>query len=143
MSAVRLKSSPRINRKHRRLRNAATRLLPSPSKKILKMRLHILLSVLVYSAVLEANVLKSKRVTEASCELTASSSDDAPQFLAAAASCDTVIIPAGTTLNIETRLDMTGLSNLNIVSFTHILQAAMLTLSWCTLGSPRNNKIQS
>ncbi|KAJ3882280.1 glycoside hydrolase family 28 protein [Lentinula edodes] len=79
------------------------------------MRSHIaLLSVLVYSAVLEANVLKSKRVTEASCELTASSGDDAPQFLAAAASCDTVIIPAGATLNIETRLDMTGMSNLNI-----------------------------
>ncbi|KAF9078463.1 pectin lyase fold/virulence factor [Rhodocollybia butyracea] len=48
------------------------------------------------------------------CRLTASGGDDAPQFLAAAANCGTVTIPEGTTLNISTRLNMTGMSNLKI-----------------------------
>lgn len=49
------------------------------------------------------------------CHLTASGGDDAPQFLAAAASCGTVTIPEGTTLNISTRLNMTAMSNFKIV----------------------------
>ncbi|KAF9078343.1 pectin lyase fold/virulence factor [Rhodocollybia butyracea] len=48
------------------------------------------------------------------CRLTASGGDDAPQFLAAAASCGTVTIPEGTTLNISTRLNMTAMSNFKI-----------------------------
>ncbi|KAF7798867.1 hypothetical protein EIP86_010095 [Pleurotus ostreatoroseus] len=50
------------------------------------------------------------------CTLHASGSDDAPAFLAAAknASCSTVSIPKGTTLNIETKMDMTELQNKHI-----------------------------
>ncbi len=52
------------------------------------------------------------------CTLTASGSDDAPAFLKAAAdsSCSTVTIPAGTTLSIETKMNMTSLLNKHIVS---------------------------
>ncbi|KDR75606.1 hypothetical protein GALMADRAFT_68591 [Galerina marginata CBS 339.88] len=48
------------------------------------------------------------------CSLTASGKDDAPQFLAAVQACPTVTIPKGTTLNIQSRLNMTGLSNKHI-----------------------------
>ncbi|KAK7692025.1 hypothetical protein QCA50_005430 [Cerrena zonata] len=50
------------------------------------------------------------------CTLTASGSDDAPAFLKAAAdpSCSTVTIPQSTTLNIASRLNMTGLANKHI-----------------------------
>lgn len=51
------------------------------------------------------------------CTLTASGGDDAPQFLKAAKDCLTVTIPKKTTLNIETRLNMTGLRDKHIVSF--------------------------
>ncbi|KAF5392805.1 hypothetical protein D9757_000921 [Collybiopsis confluens] len=64
-------------------------------------------------AVSKASIISSDS-SDASCTLTASGGDDAPQFLAATTSCSTVTIPAGTTLNIETRLNMTGRSNLNI-----------------------------
>ena len=55
-----------------------------------------------------------------SCTLKASGSDDAPAFLAAAfdASCPTVTVPSGTTLSIQSKLNMTGLSNKHIVCFT-------------------------
>ncbi|KAJ7904790.1 glycoside hydrolase family 28 protein [Mycena leptocephala] len=48
-----------------------------------------------------------------SCTLAAlgSGKDDSPQFLTAMQACSTVVVPAGTTLNISTRLNMTGLSN--------------------------------
>lgn len=51
------------------------------------------------------------------CTLSASGSDDAPAFLKAAAdpSCSAVVIPQSTTLNIATRLNMTGLGNKRIV----------------------------
>lgn len=52
--------------------------------------------------------------TPSACELHASGGDDAPQFLAVVQSCSTVVIPKATTLNIETRLNMTGLNNKNI-----------------------------
>ncbi|KAF9261733.1 pectin lyase-like protein [Marasmius fiardii PR-910] len=49
------------------------------------------------------------------CTLTPSSTgDDAPQFRTAGHSCSVVTIPKGTTLNIATKLDMTGLSNVHI-----------------------------
>lgn len=50
------------------------------------------------------------------CTLTASGADDAPAFLKAAAdpSCATVVVPAQTTLNIETRMNMTGINNKHI-----------------------------
>lgn len=50
------------------------------------------------------------------CALHASGRDDAPAFLAAVhdASCSTVSIPRGTTLNIASRLNMTGLENKHI-----------------------------
>ncbi|KAJ7505741.1 pectin lyase fold/virulence factor [Mycena galericulata] len=49
----------------------------------------------------------------ASCTLTAAGAgrDDAPQFLRAMHECSTVLIPPHTTLNVSTRLNMTGLSN--------------------------------
>ncbi|GLB37346.1 putative glycoside hydrolase family 28 protein [Lyophyllum shimeji] len=50
----------------------------------------------------------------ASCTLVASGGDDAPQFLSAVKSCTTVVIPKTTTLNINSRLNMTGLSNTHI-----------------------------
>ncbi|KAK0469205.1 glycoside hydrolase family 28 protein [Desarmillaria tabescens] len=45
------------------------------------------------------------------CTLTASGEDDASQFLSAVQNCDTVVIPKNTTLNIATRLNMTGVSD--------------------------------
>ncbi|KAK0451691.1 pectin lyase fold/virulence factor [Armillaria borealis] len=48
------------------------------------------------------------------CTLTPSGGDDAPQFLAAAAACDAVVIPIGKQLNIATRMNMTGLTNTHI-----------------------------
>ncbi|KAJ6460696.1 glycoside hydrolase family 28 protein [Mycena vitilis] len=56
-------------------------------------------------------------VERASCTLTAlgSGKDDSPQLLSAWQACSTVVIPASTTLNISTRLNMTGLSNKHLV----------------------------
>lgn len=50
------------------------------------------------------------------CILSASGEDDAASFLTAAQSCATVTVPAGTTLNISTRLEMTCLQDTTIVS---------------------------
>ncbi|THU91397.1 pectin lyase-like protein [Dendrothele bispora CBS 962.96] len=55
----------------------------------------------------------TRHAESAECTLTASGSDDAPQFLNAVQTCDTVVIPASETLEIQTRLNMTGLSNKN------------------------------
>ncbi|KAG6813759.1 hypothetical protein H0H92_007711 [Tricholoma furcatifolium] len=49
-----------------------------------------------------------------SCVLRASGGDDAPQFLEAVHACSHVVIPKNETLNIETRLNMTGLHDTNI-----------------------------
>ena len=78
-----------------------------------------------------ANPLASAAGT---CTLSAGGSDDAPAFLKAAAdpSCSTVVIPQSTTLNIASRLNMTGLSNKHIVSLavtTHVISELRLTLS--------------
>ncbi|SJL10302.1 related to Exopolygalacturonase [Armillaria ostoyae] len=48
------------------------------------------------------------------CTLTASGEDDASQFLSVVQNCDTVVIPKDATLNIATRLNMTGLSDTTI-----------------------------
>ncbi|KDR75607.1 hypothetical protein GALMADRAFT_140236 [Galerina marginata CBS 339.88] len=58
--------------------------------------------------------LPTKRPGKVSCSLTASGGDDAPQFLKAVQACPTVTIPRATTLNIETRLNMTGLRDKHI-----------------------------
>jgi hypothetical protein len=50
-----------------------------------------------------------------SCTLAASGGDDAPSFVKAVQSCSTVTIPASTTLNISSKMDMTGVSNKLIV----------------------------
>ncbi|KAJ6480087.1 pectin lyase fold/virulence factor [Mycena vulgaris] len=49
----------------------------------------------------------------AQCTVSAAGSgkDDSPQLLTAMQTCSTVVVPVGTTLNISTRLNMTGLSN--------------------------------
>ncbi|KAJ7062368.1 pectin lyase fold/virulence factor [Mycena amicta] len=48
-----------------------------------------------------------------SCTLTAlgAGKDDSPQLLTAMQTCSTVVVPTTTTLNISTRLNMTGLTN--------------------------------
>ncbi|KAJ7109082.1 pectin lyase fold/virulence factor [Mycena crocata] len=58
--------------------------------------------------------LSSLRAASAqSCTLRAAGSgiDDAPAFISAMQACSTVVVPTGTTLNISTRLNTTGLSN--------------------------------
>jgi galacturan 1,4-alpha-galacturonidase len=54
----------------------------------------------------------------ASCILVAKGHgvDDSPHFLSAVQACSKVTIPSFTTLNISTRLNMTGLRNKHIVS---------------------------
>ena len=84
-----------------------------------------ILSGALLQLILLATGLRSVSATPAlsarasgTCTLTASVGDDAPAFLKAAAdpSCATVAIPAGTTLSIHTKMNMTGLSNKHIVS---------------------------
>lgn len=52
------------------------------------------------------------------CTISASGQDDSPALLAAVhvGSCNTIVIPTHTTLNISRKLDMTGLRNKHIVS---------------------------
>lgn len=66
----------------------------------------------------EASAHKTPSKPAPECTLTPSGRDDSPRFLAAARSCSTVTIPEDATLNISTKLDMTGMSNLKIVSDT-------------------------
>ncbi|RDB25271.1 putative exopolygalacturonase X [Hypsizygus marmoreus] len=56
----------------------------------------------------------SQAVSATACTLKATGRDDAPQFLHAVQTCSTVVIPEATTLNIATRLNMTGLVNKHI-----------------------------
>ncbi|KAI0352041.1 glycoside hydrolase family 28 protein [Trametes cingulata] len=76
----------------------------------------ILLSVLLHVLLSAASppILQSR--ASGTCTLTASGSDDAPAFLKAAAdsSCTTVTIPSGTTLSIQSKMNMTGLANKHI-----------------------------
>lgn len=56
----------------------------------------------------------------ATCTLAASGGDDAPAFVKAVRTCDTVIVPKDTTISIGTRVNMTGVSNKHIVSLSII-----------------------
>lgn len=56
------------------------------------------------------------------CAVTASGGDDAPHFLHAVKSCRKVVIPKKTTLNIASRLNMTGVVDKHIVN--------LFPLSW-------------
>ncbi|KAH7928674.1 pectin lyase-like protein [Leucogyrophana mollusca] len=55
-----------------------------------------------------------ERADDASCILTASGGDDGPIFVDAVQRCETVVIPAETTLSIATGMNMTGLNDRNI-----------------------------
>ncbi|KAL1691821.1 glycoside hydrolase family 28 protein [Schizophyllum commune] len=59
-------------------------------------------------------LVAARAIAAADCTLNQTGADDAPAFLAAVTDCDTITIPADTTLNISTRLNMTGLSNTHI-----------------------------
>ncbi|THH18670.1 hypothetical protein EW146_g2337 [Bondarzewia mesenterica] len=48
------------------------------------------------------------------CTLEASGGDDAPAFVRAIRTCDTIVIPQHTTISVATRMDMTGVSNKHI-----------------------------
>ena len=52
---------------------------------------------------------------QAGCTLSASGNDDGPALAAAVRSCDTTVIPAGTTLSVGSALNLTGLANKHIV----------------------------
>ncbi|KAG6861698.1 hypothetical protein C0995_013267 [Termitomyces sp. Mi166 len=75
------------------------------------MRIPLLALSFVFGATLAH---ASSEKIQASCTLTASGGDDSPQFLEAVVSCSTVIIPKDATLNIATRLNMTGLRDKTI-----------------------------
>ncbi|KZV67880.1 glycoside hydrolase family 28 protein [Peniophora sp. CONT] len=51
---------------------------------------------------------------QAGCTLSASGDDDGPAFAAAVRSCDTTVIPKGTTLSVGSALNLTGLTNKHI-----------------------------
>ncbi|KAF7365548.1 putative exopolygalacturonase X [Mycena venus] len=76
------------------------------------MRLTLLSLLFAVSAAL-ASAPSRTVVERASCTLAplGSGKDDSPQFLTAMQACSTVVIPTTSTLNISTRLNMTGLSN--------------------------------
>ncbi|PAV24275.1 glycoside hydrolase family 28 [Pyrrhoderma noxium] len=63
------------------------------------------------------SAIKLSSVAGSSCQLIASGADDAPSFVSAVlnGNCQTVVIPAETTLNISTKLDMTGARDTHIV----------------------------
>ncbi|KDQ56478.1 glycoside hydrolase family 28 protein [Jaapia argillacea MUCL 33604] len=66
------------------------------------------------ASLLGALALGAVGAVASSCTLSASGGDDGPAFVAAVQSCDTVIIPQSTTLNVSTPMNMTGLSNKHI-----------------------------
>lgn len=72
------------------------------------------IALLALGALASASSLEPR---QASCTLAAAGAgkDDAPAFLAAVKSCSTTTIPAGTTLNISTKMDMRGLADRHIV----------------------------
>ncbi|KAF8161358.1 glycoside hydrolase family 28 protein [Crassisporium funariophilum] len=73
-------------------------------------------AALFFSSVVAKGPSKEPKqpVKKVSCILAASGGDDSPQFLAAVKACPTVTIPKATTLNIATRLNMTGLRDKHI-----------------------------
>ena len=63
-----------------------------------------------------ALVVAQNTLAQADCTLSASGDDDGPAFAAAVRSCDTTVVPAGTTLSVGSALNLTGLTNKHIVS---------------------------
>ncbi|KAK7035766.1 putative exopolygalacturonase X [Favolaschia claudopus] len=61
-----------------------------------------------------ATASKGNPVLPGNCVLAATGGDDAPRFLNAFQACNEIIIPKSTTLNISTRLNMTGVHNKHI-----------------------------
>lgn len=61
--------------------------------------------------------IRLARQSEAACTLAASGGDDGPAFITAAQTCDTVVIPANTTLNIASPMNMTDVVNTHVVRF--------------------------
>jgi hypothetical protein len=102
-------------------------------------RLASLLSLLSAAAVMtRASPLDlNDRAADASCTLSASGGDDAPSFVTAVQSCSTVIIPASTTLNISSKMNMTGLSNKLIVC-ADILKLLLLKCTECVFRPCQN-----
>ena len=76
----------------------------------------VLVTSLLFTETLALRFRPFRRASNV-CTLSSSGGDDAPAFLKAAGdpSCATVLVPATTTLNIETKMNMTGLSNKHIV----------------------------
>jgi hypothetical protein len=64
----------------------------------------------------------------APCTVTAAGAgkDDAPSLVSAMQSCATVTVAAGTTLNISSKMNMTGLSNRHLVSERYVLRQCPL-----------------
>jgi galacturan 1,4-alpha-galacturonidase len=75
------------------------------------------------AVVIAAAAAVSERATTP-CTLTAAGAgkDDAPSLVSAMQSCATVTVAAGTTLNISSKMNMTGLSNRHLVSERSVLR---------------------
>ncbi|KAJ7366378.1 glycoside hydrolase family 28 protein [Mycena albidolilacea] len=78
-----------------------------------------------------------QNVGRASCTLAplGAGKDDSPQFLTAMQACSTVVVPATSTLNISTRLNMTGLTNKHL-SLQGTLRFDPNIPYWSTNGFP-------
>jgi galacturan 1,4-alpha-galacturonidase len=63
------------------------------------------------------------------CTLRASGGDDGPAFVKAVKACPITTIPKGVTLNVASKLNMTGLSDRIIVGFLFCILLS-LTLKW-------------
>ncbi|KAI8978247.1 glycoside hydrolase family 28 protein [Trametes punicea] len=76
----------------------------------------IVLSLLIFIPCASATSFPPASRASRTCTITSSGSDDAPAFLEAAAdsSCSTVTIPTGTTLSIQSKMNMTGTVNKHI-----------------------------
>lgn len=77
---------------------------------------HTLLSVFALGATLVSALGLEARATNCTVAAAGAGKDDAPAFIAAVKSCATTTVPVGTTLNISSKIDMTGLANKHIVS---------------------------
>ena len=63
------------------------------------------------------------------CTLRASGGDDGPAFVKAVKACPITTIPKGATLNVASKMNMTGLSDRIIVGFLFCILLS-LTLKW-------------
>lgn len=92
------------------LLDATTRLRPP----VMRLLLPCLLAL--FSSGISGTQITPKAIHDTGCTVTASGGDDAPHFLHAVKHCKEVIIPKHTTLNIATRLNMTGVADKHIVN---------------------------